>query len=170
MTEAEAVTALQDAFWLAGEELMFRHTNPWELDEALVAAGFTMGPCEAQDLLGLEKVLARQSGRPIPILPRMVAEGRLGKIGGVGFYRYPGGGGAVIDPLIEDLILEEAWFARISRSEISDNELVLRMHAALKPICKKLLGSGWDKDALIGLLQKAVHFPPDASLRRLGLI
>ena len=31
----------------------------------------------------------------------------------MGWYRYPGGGGAVIDPLIEDLIVEEARFAGI---------------------------------------------------------
>ncbi len=44
------VCASQDAFWQAAERLLFHHTNPWELDEALVAWGFAMGPCEAQDL------------------------------------------------------------------------------------------------------------------------
>jgi len=49
----------------------------------------------------------------------MVQEGRLGKKVGVGWYRYPGGGGAVIDPLIEDLIHEEARFAGIVTRAIS---------------------------------------------------
>ncbi|NNK15749.1 MAG: hypothetical protein HKP51_02465, partial [Sulfitobacter sp.] len=89
MKDLDAVVALQDAFWLAGEDLLYHHTNPWELDEALTAWGYDMGPCEAQDLVGLEKVLARQPDRPTPVLARMVAEGRMGKGGGVGYYRYP---------------------------------------------------------------------------------
>ncbi|MFK5997198.1 MAG: 3-hydroxyacyl-CoA dehydrogenase family protein [Rhodobacterales bacterium] len=53
--------------------------------------------------------------RYIPIADRMVEEGRLGKKSGVGWYRYPGGGGAVIDPLLEDMIIEESYFAKVSR-------------------------------------------------------
>ncbi|MGC1504078.1 MAG: 3-hydroxyacyl-CoA dehydrogenase family protein [Sulfitobacter sp.] len=161
MTGAEAVQALQDAFWQAGDHLLFHHTNPWELDEALCAWGYDMGPCEAQDLLGLEKVLSRAPQRSVPILPRMVAEGRMGKGGGVGYYRYPGGGGAVIDPLIEDLILEEAWFGKVTRSERSDEALVAAMHEALRPICEKLRAGGTDRDRIVRLLHRAIHFPRD---------
>lgn len=138
MTAEGLIIALQDRFWHATEELLFLHTNPWELDEALTEGGFAMGPCEAQDLLGLEKVLARCPERPGPVLRRMVAEGRLGKGGGVGFYRYPGGGGAVIDPLIEDLILEEAWFARVTREELPEPELAARMLQVLGQLSAEL--------------------------------
>lgn len=123
MTVTALCAYLQDRFWWVIEDLLFRHTTPWELDEALEACGFELGPCEAMDLLGLEKVLARCPDRPGPVLRRMVAEGRMGKIGGVGFYRYPGGGGAVIDPLIEDLIREEAWFAKRERRELEESAL-----------------------------------------------
>jgi 3-hydroxyacyl-CoA dehydrogenase len=143
---ADAVEAVQAAFWLEAERLLYHHTNPWELDEALVAAGFAVGPCEAQDLLGLDRVLARMPARPVPILPRMVAEGRMGKQGGVGYYRYPGGGGAVIDPLIEDLIREEAWFGGVTREERSDDFLLAAMVRVL---------AGVD-DAV---LAEAVHAP-----------
>lgn len=123
------VAPLQDSFWQACERLLYLHTTPWELDEALVAWGYGMGPCEAQDLVGLDAVLAaRQAAAVTPVLPRMVAEGRLGKRFGWGYYRYPGGGGAVIDPLIEDLIAEEAWFANITRSELSAEALVAQLH------------------------------------------
>ena len=166
MTEQAWITALQDAFWLAGEPLLYHHTNPWEMDEALTASGFAMGPCEAQDLVGLEKVLARQSARPVPILPRMVAEGRLGKQGGVGYYRYPGGGGAVIDPLIEDLILEEAWFGKITRSEISDEAIVAQMTTALGSVCDACLDGGSDEADLRDLLRRAIGFPAGRSLPR----
>lgn len=112
---------------------MMAHCAPWELDEALTAVGFEIGPCEAQDLVGLEKVLLRRRtmGGPETILARMVAEGRQGKGAGWGYYRYPGGGGAVIDPLLEDLIDEEAHFAGHDRPDITDDEIVVRMRAVL---------------------------------------
>ncbi len=159
MNETAMVLALQNAFWLEAERLMYHHTNPWELDEALCAWGYTMGPCEAQDLVGLEKVLARVPDRPVPILPRMVAEGRMGKGGGVGYYRYPGGGGAVIDPLIEDLILEEAWFGKVTRSELSDDVLVTQMNAALASVCASFQENGISDHEVKSLLIKAVNFP-----------
>ncbi len=159
MSQAALTAGLQDVFWRRGEALLFHHTNPWELDEALTAWGYDMGPCEAQDLLGLDRVLARGPDREVPILPRMVAEGRMGKQGGVGYYRYPGGGGAVIDPLIEDLILEEAWFARVTRSELSDAVLVAEMHAALLAACRMLLAQGVPRAALAMALAKGLHLP-----------
>ena len=164
-----AAAQVQDAFWLAGETLLYHHTNPWELDEALTAWGYEMGPCEAQDLLGLEKVLERVPDRPVPILPRMVAEGRMGKAGGVGYYRYPGGGGAVIDPLIEDLILEEAWFGKIARSELPDAGLVEALHAAIAPVCRQLLTDGLDRGSLETLLQSALQYPAGKGLAPLGI-
>lgn len=127
-----AVAPLQDAFWQACEQMLMDHTNPWELDEALVGWGYGLGPCEAQDLVGLDVVLAgREGSTPAPILGRMVGEGRLGKKAGWGFYRYPGGGGAVIDPLIEDLIREEAHFSRRSRDELEGAALVVRLHEVI---------------------------------------
>jgi 3-hydroxyacyl-CoA dehydrogenase len=136
VTEADVLIALQDAFWQQAEQVMLHHTNPWELDEALEQFGYGTGPCVAQDHVGLDKVLGRQPRRPCPILPRMVAEGRHGKLAGVGYYRYPGGGGAVIDPLIEDLIREEAWFGKVERVELDDTELVARMNEGLARACR----------------------------------
>ena len=112
------IDPLQTAFWLACDALIWRHCAPWELDDALVAWGYGLGPCAAQDLVGLDAVLASRQGAGSPVLRRMVAEGRQGKSAGWGFYRYPGGGGAVVDPLIEDLINEEAWFARMDRADL----------------------------------------------------
>ncbi|MEO0401355.1 MAG: 3-hydroxyacyl-CoA dehydrogenase family protein [Pseudomonadota bacterium] len=130
----QPIAPLQDLFWQACEDLLIHHTNPWELDEALVAWGYGFGPCEAQDLAGLDAVLQSRTGSaPHPILARMVAEGRLGKKVGWGYFRYPGGGGAVVDPLIEDLIHEEARFARITRVELEGSALVERLHSAIGP-------------------------------------
>lgn len=128
----EAVHPLQRRFWAVCEQILMDHTNPWELDEALTDWGYAMGPCEAQDLVGLDVVLAaRKLDMQLPILPRMVAEGRLGKKTGWGYYRYPGGNGAVIDPLIEDLILEEVRFAKHPRAALEGELLVDRVHALM---------------------------------------
>lgn len=144
------VAPLQTAFWLACDALIWRHCAPWELDEALTAWGYTLGPCEAQDLVGLDIVLAARDGQGSPVLARMVAEGRLGKKGGWGYYRYPGGGGAVIDPLIDDLVREEAWFAKADRTELDGEALVDALHAEVAPC---LRASGVAAATL-------VHFPP----------
>ena len=155
MRASSPITALQDVFWQRAAQLLLYHTNPWDLDAALEGFGYGIGPCAAQDHLGLDKVLARASKDAHLILSRMLAEGRMGKTGGVGYYRYPGGGGAVIDPLIEDLIREEAWFAKIERQEQEDDWLVAQMNAALVAGCRALpMQSDWPK-----VLGRAVHFP-----------
>lgn len=100
---------LANALNSAAESLALSGAIPHEVDEALVAQGWQIGPFEAQDLTGIDQVIAANP-RPLPVATRMRAEGRIGKAGGVGWYRYPGGGGAVADPLIEDLLREEAHF------------------------------------------------------------
>ncbi len=148
----KALPPLQDAFWRACETLVFRHVAPWDLDEALTDWGYGMGPCEAQDLVGLDVVLAARKGEtPTPVLARMVAEGRLGKKGGWGYYRYPGGGGAVIDPLIDDLVQEEAWFAKVPRTDLDAPALVQALHAEMAPMLRA------DPEGAVALL----HFPRD---------
>ena len=169
MTQAALIGDLRRAFWCAAERLLYAHAAPWELDEALVAWGYGTGPCEAQDHAGLDHVMAALQVPPTPVLPRMVAEGRLGRKGGVGYYRYPGGGGAVIDPLIEDLIREEAWFHKTDRSDLPDAELVAGMHDALRPVLSQALAAGIAASALPGLLAQAVHYPEDRGLAPFAL-
>jgi 3-hydroxybutyryl-CoA dehydrogenase len=73
-----------------------------EIDEAIRAGGFPMGPFELMDLVGLDVNLATALGvweplgkpdrlRPSPIQEAMVAEDRLGRKTGIGFYRYSDG-------------------------------------------------------------------------------
>ncbi len=73
-----------------------------EIDAAMRAAGFPMGPFELMDLVGLDVNLAAARGvweglgrldrlRPSPIQERLVAEGRLGRKTGSGFYRHVDG-------------------------------------------------------------------------------
>lgn len=110
----------------AVESLVLDGAAPCEVDAAAEAAGFSPGPCAAQDQRGL----ARRP-RALPLVSRMIAEGRLGRAAGVGWYRYPGGGGRVIDPLIEDMAREEAHFARHPVRAIDAAEILIRLRAAL---------------------------------------
>jgi 3-hydroxyacyl-CoA dehydrogenase len=121
---AFAGTVLQDAALALVDRLLLVGVTPWELDEALEDAGFTEGLLKAQDHIGLEVAFARRrmAGTDLLVADRMVREGRLGRSIGVGWYRYPGGGGAVIDPLMEDMIVEEARFARIAELDISPQD------------------------------------------------
>lgn len=72
------------------------------IDGAMRSAGFPMGPFELMDLAGLDVNLAAARSiwdglgrpdrlRPSPIQERLVAEGRLGRKTGAGFYAYRNG-------------------------------------------------------------------------------
>ncbi|MEL6100772.1 MAG: 3-hydroxyacyl-CoA dehydrogenase family protein [Pseudomonadota bacterium] len=160
MTSDETAALLQDRFWLAVEHLIYRHVAPWELDEALEQWGYANGPCAAQDEVGLEQVLWRRGDVSSPVLKRMVAEGRLGRSLGWGFYRYPGGGGAVVDPLIEDLIREEAWFAKFERQDLADEQVIRRSNAELINAALSLVEDGQGSAAEINRLTiSATAFP-----------
>jgi 3-hydroxyacyl-CoA dehydrogenase len=124
---------------------------PWEIDEAMVEFGYPMGPYAAQDIAGLDIAHANRkrqaatrdpSRRYIPIGDRMVAEGRLGRKVGVGWYRYPGGRGPVIDPLLEDLIAEESRFAKVVRRPFSGEEVRKRLLAAMINEAAEILREG----------------------------
>lgn len=138
---AFAGTALQDIALALADRLLLAGTTPWELDEALEDAGFTQGLLKAQDQVGLDAAFARRraAGTSLLVNDRMVREGRLGRSVGVGWYRYPGGGGAVIDPLMEDMAVEEAHFAGIKPTVLTDaaaaDALILGLLNAAADLC-----------------------------------
>jgi len=85
-----------------------------EIDGAIRADGFPMGPFELMDLVGLDVNVAAATGvwdglgrperlRPSPIQAWLVARGRLGRKSGVGFYRYHDGHDPVPEPLPHDV-------------------------------------------------------------------
>lgn len=146
MNTTDARTALRCAIDRALEEVLLQGAVPWELDEALEAAGWARGVCLTLDREGLDDGLARRRTHgtgALIVLDRMVAEGRLGPKVGVGFYRYPGGGGAVIDPLIDDLIAEEAHFAGRTRHPLSEADGAARFMQALKTLSHDFPKAGY---------------------------
>jgi 3-hydroxyacyl-CoA dehydrogenase len=135
----------------AADALLMDGSTPWDIDEAMVDFGYAMGPYETQDLSGLDIAYANRkrqmaahgpARRYIPISDRMVEEGRLGRKAGVGWYRYPGGGGKVLDPLLEDLIREEAHFAGVARRDIPHDEIRERVLTAMINEAANILDEG----------------------------
>ena len=131
--------------------LLVDGATPYEIDEAMVAFGYPMGPYEAQDLSGLDIAYAnrrRQAAtrdptrRYIPISDRMVERGRLGKKCSVGWYRYPDGQGKVEDPVVIDLVVEESRFAKVKRRLFSQNEIRERLVTAMIDEASDILEEG----------------------------
>jgi len=135
----------------AADTVLMDASTPWEVDEAMVAFGYPMGPYEAQDLSGLDIAHANRrrqdatrdpNRRYIRIADRMVELGKLGKKTGAGWYRYPGGGGKVEDPIVADLALEEAHFAKVTRTEYSEGEISERLVMAMINEAADILADG----------------------------
>lgn len=135
----------------AADTLLMDGSTPWDVDEAMVEFGYAMGPYEAQDLSGLDIAHANRrrqdatrdpNRRYIPIADRMVELGKLGKKTGAGWYRYPGGGGKVEDPIVADLAIEEAHFAGITRTEFTANECREQMLLAMINEAASILDEG----------------------------
>ena len=131
--------------------LLVDGATPYEIDEAMVAFGYPMGPYEAQDLSGLDIAYAnrrRQAAtrdptrRYIPISDRMVERGRLGKKCSVGWYRYPDGQGKVEDPVVIDLVVEESRFAKVKRRTFTQNEIRERLVTAMINEASDILEDG----------------------------
>ena len=135
----------------AADTVFMDGSTPWEIDEAMVEFGYAMGPYETQDLSGHDIAHANRrrqdatrdpNRRYIPIADRMIELGKLGRKTGAGWYRYPGGGGKVEDPIVADLALEEAHFAGITRTDYSPDQIRHRLLLAMINEAADILGEG----------------------------
>jgi len=61
--------------------------------------------------------------------------------------------------LIEDLILEEAYFAKQIRTAMDDDTLVKHLNAALAQSIEDAVSNGADRGAVIALAIERLHFP-----------
>lgn len=123
------------------EYLLADGALPHEVDAAMRAAGYPMGPCELQDLTGLQIAWANRkrqaADRPeeeryFDLFDDLCAAGRLGQRAGNGWYRYDAGDRTPKrDPEVEEMIV--AWSAKhgIIRRSFSMEEIQTRILAVL---------------------------------------
>ncbi|MET0428606.1 MAG: 3-hydroxyacyl-CoA dehydrogenase NAD-binding domain-containing protein, partial [Microvirga sp.] len=114
---------------------------PEEIDRALAAFGFAMGPFAAWDLAGLDiawhtrrRLAASGDAKQhaVSLLDQLCAAGRFGRKAGLGWYRYPEGTRAgVPDPEVHALIRAHSLREGIARRPVRDEEIVGRALAAI---------------------------------------
>ncbi|MGS0753942.1 3-hydroxyacyl-CoA dehydrogenase family protein, partial [Roseateles sp. GG27B] len=145
-------TRLYDAYRRQCEFLLEEGALPQEVDAALEAFGFAMGPFAVADQSGLDIAwrmrqarahLRDPAARYAAIADRLYEQGRLGKKTGAGWYRYPEGARRGLpDTAVEALIVEASATQGIERRSISADEIVRRALAAIVNEAARLLAEG----------------------------
>ncbi len=125
---------------------------PEEVDAALEAFGFAMGPFTVADLSGLDiawRMRAAQAAtrdarvRYVPVLDALCEQGRLGRKTGAGYYDYAGGQrGAGSDEVVRGAILAAAAARGSARRALAAEEIVRRALAAMVNEAALLLAEG----------------------------
>lgn len=136
---------LRQAYFLLEEGAL-----PQQVDAALEAFGMAMGPFKVMDLAGQDigwsirkRRAIEQPDRPYSKIPDLVCEmGRYGQKTGAGFYVYPDGRTAQIDPVIDSLVRDYSSRKGAILREIDDAEIVERCVYALVNEGAKILGEG----------------------------
>jgi 3-hydroxyacyl-CoA dehydrogenase len=123
---------------------------PQEVDAALEAYGFAMGPYAVADLAGLDiswanrKRLASKRdkrARSVPIADWICELGRFGQKTGAGYYRHTNGRREV-DPVVTELVERASAEKGIVRRPVAAAEIIERVHAAMVNEGAKILGEG----------------------------
>ncbi len=136
---------LRQAYFLLEEGAL-----PQQVDRALEKWGFAMGPFRTMDLAGQDigwKIRQRrkrtQPQRPYSKLPDRLCElGRLGQKTKAGYYLYPCGRTALVDPAIDRMVVDYSRELGIERHEFSDETIVERCVFALVNEGASVVGEG----------------------------
>jgi 3-hydroxyacyl-CoA dehydrogenase len=123
---------------------------PREIDAAMEAFGLAMGPFAVQDLAGLDIAYARRKRlaatrspdeRDVPLVDRLVEEGRLGQKAGRGWYLYENGR-RIADPAVEATIRMHAAGSGRPQRNFNAADIQNRIVAAMVNEGAKILGEG----------------------------
>jgi len=133
------------------EYLMEDGAAPEEIDAAMVAYGFPMGPFAVFDLSGLDIAWAQRKRRAatrdpaeryVRVADRLCELGRFGRKTGAGWYAYPEGGKAVPDPLVARILAEERAAKGIEPRPAAAEAIQRRAVAAMANEAAKILEEG----------------------------
>ena len=114
----------------AGERLLLEGALPHEIDAAVTAFGFRMGPFAMGDLAGLDIGWRSRKdfGGRAPVADALAEMGRFGQKTGRGFYLYPEGARTgTRDPEVEALIEKTAAEHGITRRSFSSDDIIARL-------------------------------------------
>ena len=112
---------------------------PAEIDAALESFGLAMGPFKVFDLSGLEIAWALRKRlaptrdpreRYVPIADRLCEMGRFGQKTAAGWYKYDSGK-PVVDPLVTDIVREEAQKSARLQRHFTPEEIRIRVISAM---------------------------------------
>ncbi|WEF32881.1 3-hydroxyacyl-CoA dehydrogenase NAD-binding domain-containing protein [Pseudoduganella chitinolytica] len=125
----------------AADRMMEDGASPYQIDRAIRAFGYPIGPYEMADLAGGDigwatrkrKAATRDpAARYVQIADRLCERGWFGQKTGRGFYLYPEGArSGTPDPEVEAIIAAERQRAGIAPRAFSDDEIVRRYLAAM---------------------------------------
>ena len=125
--------------------------SPQQVDRAIEAFGFAMGPFRMSDLAGNDiswhirkrHYAEHPKMRHMRIADRICELGRFGQKTGLGWYRYePGKRNAIPDTLVDSIIDEERQALRLKPRRIPDEEIVDRLLYALVNEGARILEEG----------------------------
>jgi 3-hydroxyacyl-CoA dehydrogenase len=123
---------------------------PGQVDAALEAYGFAMGPYAVTDLTGLDigwatrrRLAPRRDrrARTVAIADWLCELGRFGQKSGAGYYRYPGGRRET-DPAVAELVLRASAERGIARREVGADEIVERVLTAMINEAARVVAEG----------------------------
>jgi 3-hydroxyacyl-CoA dehydrogenase len=125
---------------------------PEQVDAALQAFGFAMGPFAVADLSGLDIAWRMRQAqattrdlraRYVHIPDRLCEAGRLGRKTGAGYYRYPSGSpGPQVDEAVHEIIAQCRSAKGIAPRSLEDEEIVRRALLAIANEAALLLAEG----------------------------
>jgi 3-hydroxyacyl-CoA dehydrogenase len=130
--------------------LLEEGATPRQIDAAMEAFGFAMGPFKVGDLAGNDigwnirkRRRAERPGYKFSTLPDKLCElGRFGQKTGAGWYEYPDGRKPLPSKAVDDLIAEHRRGLGIAPRKIDDAEIVDRLVYALVNEGARILDEG----------------------------
>lgn len=135
------------------EALLMEGATPSQIDNAIQALGFAMGPCRMLDMAGIDVgakvVIEGMKSGALPsdpayrlVVRKMFSMRRMGQKSGAGYYRYDGRT-SIVDTAVHDICTKLAEEQQITqRDDISDAEIVERCLYPLFNEAAKILEEG----------------------------
>lgn len=149
---------IYNAYRAECEAMLLEGATPQEVDTALQAFGFAMGPFAVSDLSGLDIAWAncrrkqQRTGQKseMPVLEWLVTEGRLGRKSGAGWYRYDAeaeDGKPLPDEQVTELLRRASSEGGILRRSLAADVIRERALESIEAEAQKVLAEGIAKRA-----------------------